>query len=153
MLIDELKIIIALSGNKRLHHLEEEIFTNNALSDYYLHNLCKHFNAHWYNEYDCGPMLAYYYARYILKDRWHVAEQFIASNHESGYSYAVFIIKDRFPLAELVISRNPEFAWRYASVVIKGSWTIAEPAIFCRPEFKMAYERMLDNIRNADTSQ
>lgn len=77
MTIDELQLLLTLNGNKRLPHLEEEIFANytkhaSTLAHVYLHNLCK--DCKWYSIAHDDDTLVLHYALLELGSRWVEAE-------------------------------------------------------------------------------
>jgi hypothetical protein len=121
MRVDELKFLITLTG-RRLPHLEEEIFSNEELMLFYLRIIC--------TEVDASPdYIVCYYARYVIKGRWLVAEPIILRNVPRSYEYAREVIKDRWPEAEFGITKESYVAFWYAHDVIKGRWPEGEYSI------------------------
>jgi hypothetical protein len=132
MTLDELKTILALNGNKRLPHLESEIFTSSELYTCYLESLCSKY--WWFESYipDAAgqlPWLAVRYAREVIHSRWPEAEKVIATDPEWAYRYATGVIKGRWPEAEATIAAKPQYAYYYAFSVIGGRWPEAEVVI------------------------
>lgn len=78
----ELTTILALVGNKRLPHLEEEIFADTALTEIYLRKLYTGLQIRFSSEYydnNCHhpDTLILEYARTVLNARWLEAEHLI----------------------------------------------------------------------------
>jgi hypothetical protein len=76
-----------------------------------------------------NPSYAYYYAIYVIKNRWPQGEAAIASSPAYAYSYARHVIKGRWPEGETAIASNPEYAYLYAKNIIRGRWPKGEAAI------------------------
>ena len=72
------------------------------------------------------PYRAYYYTKYVIKDRWPEAESYIMENPGYAYCYARYVIKDRWPEAEPIIMKDPRWAYQYAKNIIEGPWPEAE---------------------------
>ena len=81
--VTELKLLLALNGNSRLPHLEEEIFANSVLTVTYLYCLSRVFITNAYTMYDTvedfvilerQAWAVYYYCSLILKEPWEEAE-------------------------------------------------------------------------------
>ena len=91
--IDEFKTVITLTGNKRLPHLEEEIFADEELTTLYLTNLCKELKYYsGYNVLTDNPYNAYIYARDVLQCRWLIAEPIIRMNRHCWARYSSFYL-------------------------------------------------------------
>ena len=88
---------------------------------------------------------AYFYARDVIKGRWHEGEKLIASDPERAYKYANYVIKGRFPEGEKVIASNSICAYYYATDVIKGRFPEGEKAI--ASDFLWAYHYAKDIIQ------
>lgn len=72
---NELQILLSLNGNRRLPHLEEEIFADSGLTMLYLNTM--HTDE---VKYDCPASMAAfirYYASYVMCNRWKNAEPVI----------------------------------------------------------------------------
>jgi hypothetical protein len=115
MLLDELKMLLALNGNRRIPHLEEEIFASKKLYTFYLEELIdrKMPELMLYNidsEYFNSPWLAYKYALDVIKSRWTEAEAVIATSPCWSCWYAIEVIGSRWPEAEWVIAAEREHA-------------------------------------------
>ena len=76
--LNELRVVMALAGAKRLPHLEEEIFANTELTTIYLNNLCK--DTVLYSRSGSNTLLAVCYALCIMCERWPAAEALIYTN-------------------------------------------------------------------------
>jgi hypothetical protein len=107
MTLDELKTLLALNGNQRLAHLEEEIFADKELYTYYLKSIS---TMRFTN--DVGSMIRNY-AIFVIGGRWPEAEKMILENPYDVYFYTTDIIKGRWPEGEAVIATNPTFAQWY----------------------------------------
>ena len=81
---DELKTVIALAGNRRLLHLEDEIFANESLTTLYLHTLCG-FSITTYTGNHDNAALVLYYAMHFMHERWPQAEHIL--NDPRYYKY------------------------------------------------------------------
>ena len=114
----QMKTIITLAGNRRLPHLEEEIFTNRVLTKFYLKQLCKDFT--WCNVSGCtGPELAVTYAVDVLHGRWPEAEHLFVENPMLAYQYARHVIKGPWPEAEVYMkAKNLRIWYHYLRYVI-----------------------------------
>lgn len=124
MKLNELKILLALNGNKRLPELEEEIFSNEKFSFLYLNKVTR---GVWTFDYgwdtfshitDC-PEVIYVHAHEILKSRWIAAEHIIATDPYHAYYYAQDVINGRWTQdteagrkAEAAIKRDAVM-WNY----------------------------------------
>lgn len=76
MQLNDLKLLLALGGNKRLPHLEKEIFSSGKLIiDFYVRSICKECN--WYAPHDEVATMVMYFSEHNLCDRWLQAEQVI----------------------------------------------------------------------------
>ena len=62
---------------------------------------------------------AYRYAEYVIKGRWHEAEEIIKTDPQYACFYAKFVIQGRFPEAEPFIKKYPNWVGYYAEEVIK----------------------------------
>jgi hypothetical protein len=88
---DELKMLLALNGNQRLPHLEEEIFSDENLYSYYLVEICNIYI--WcchYSNCDDYAGLAHMYAMDVIGDRWPEAEAVIFSDFMWSVMYNKF---------------------------------------------------------------
>jgi hypothetical protein len=95
MTVDDLKMLLALNGNNRIPHLEEEIFTSEELYNCYICELSK--GKMWYsqhNEIDGNniSLWLFFYAKYTMESRWPEAEHIIAksrvvSNYYNSYTW------------------------------------------------------------------
>lgn len=56
------------------------------------------------------PKYAYYYARFIIEDRWLDAEPFIIKDRGAAHDYARYVLKGRWPEAEPYIKCD-EYWW------------------------------------------
>ena len=79
----DIKLMITLSGNQRLPHLEADIFADFELTCFYLNALSKGGCEEWYpkitSKFDC-EWASYYYAKYTIKGRWLEAEGILLKN-------------------------------------------------------------------------
>ena len=75
---DEIKVVITLTGPKRLPHLEAEIFADENLTTLYLNTLCK--DQLWANQHTHNLYHACYYARFVMNSKWYAAEAMISRN-------------------------------------------------------------------------
>ena len=81
----ELKTLIVLTGNRRIEHMEQEIFANRELTELYAHTLCRDLASNIYR-----PSTAYllvFYASQVIKQRWLVAEPIIAKDRSVAHYY------------------------------------------------------------------
>lgn len=100
--------LIALSGNKRLPHLEEEIFLNKKLTALYLQQIMPYHLAPLYLDQRFGnltPDIEFYstnevcawslylYAKHVMKERWIAAEYTIIRDYEAAVCYATDVIR------------------------------------------------------------
>jgi hypothetical protein len=65
------------------------------------------------------PVLAYWYAIEVIKDRWPEGEATIAKDPQLACMYAKDVIKDRWPEGEAAIAKDPGWADEYAKF-LKG---------------------------------
>lgn len=77
----ELRIIIALHGNKRIPHLEEELFSRFDIALDYMRAL------HTYKTYHSLQDIIFLYAKDVLKERWPVAEQMLFTDEDLKRHY------------------------------------------------------------------
>ena len=86
---DDIKLMIAIAGNRRLPHLEVNIFADHELTCFYLTILCK--DLYWWDpintHLECA-WAAYYYFKDVLRCRWPEAEALIASDEDYWAWYA-----------------------------------------------------------------
>ena len=87
------------------------------------------------------PEYAYYYANYIIKDRWKEAEDVIKKDSYHAYLYSRDVIKDRWKEAEDAIKEEPSYAYFYSRNIIKDRWKEAEDVIATDPEYAYCYAR------------
>jgi hypothetical protein len=82
MTLNELKTLLALNGNQRLPHLEEEIFADKSLYTVYVVSLCKNFDRLelYKKRIENISWLIFRYATSILKSRWPESELVIAKD-------------------------------------------------------------------------
>jgi hypothetical protein len=149
MPLDELKTLLALNGNARIPHLEDEIFANKELYTWYLVELNK--DKEWFSEFDpCEPSdiiwLACSYANDVIKGRWTEAEVLIMADPWLACMYSEYLIEDRWPEAESVIATDPYASFEYARVVIEGRWPEGEAAIATDAEMSYTYAEMISRI-------
>jgi len=104
-----------------------DILENNEITDTSHHKLIT------------DPYVAYYYAREVIKGRWHEAEPIITKSPVDAYQYARDVIKGRWEEAEPIIMTDPGLVYCYANNVIKGRWLEAEPIIMTEPYWAHAY--------------
>ena len=83
--IDEIKTLIALTGNKRIPDLEAEIFADATLTKLYLHTLCK--TQSWYIHYNSISFMAYAYAVGVMNTPWPEAESIIKIDRDIRNHY------------------------------------------------------------------
>lgn len=115
---DELKTIIALSGDKRLSHLEDEIFASSTLAHVYLAMIAK---ILWPGDtmpniistVDTAPIIFSYAKRYLNNERWLAAEQYIIKDPQYAHWYATDIIRDRWHEAEQYIMKDEHWYGYY----------------------------------------
>ena len=117
--IDELKTVLVLAGNRRLPHLEEEIFADEELTTLYLTNFCK--DLWWYTQLGVSTLgqcpiesmahIAFCYAYYELKAAWPVAEPLITTNLLATHWYAVDLLKTRWLPGEAILKTDTDY-WR-----------------------------------------
>ena len=79
--------------------------------------------------YELGADRAYWYARFIINERWPEAEPTIMTSPQYAYFYARIIIKARWPAAEPTIMASATWAFHYVVYIIKARWPEAESAI------------------------
>lgn len=89
MSIDELKTIIALSGNKRLPDLEEEIFSDTEATMLYLSAIDA--DKRKCTQPSLIPMFARHYAMYVIGSYWPVAEHLIVKDRHEWEFYHTYI--------------------------------------------------------------
>lgn len=80
------------------------------------------------------------YAYRVIGGRWEEAEPYIKEPHWA-YWYAHFIIKDRFEKFEGIIKESPFHCYYYAKCVLKARWIEAEPIIKQDKTFYKRYYR------------
>lgn len=105
MTIDEFKILLALNGNKRIEHLEEEIFSNEVFIKMYLGVL----TSHWLGSCKSSKSIAthaQWYAWNFINARWIVAEPYIMKDPDCASYYALKVIKGRWIEAEQYIMKD-----------------------------------------------
>lgn len=105
--LSELNTLLALSGNKRIVHLEEEIFADDELADSYLSALVPGMQLS-NNGISNKCYAIYLYAAYTLKFRWTVAEHILLRDPYWATHYAIQVIKGRWPEAEHCILQEEE---------------------------------------------
>jgi hypothetical protein len=76
-----------------------------------------------------SPEYSYWYALYIIKERWPQAEPYIMGDTFFAYCYANDVLDARWAEAEPYIMKNPWHANYYAKDVIGDRWIEAEPVI------------------------
>lgn len=92
--ISELKILLELNGKQRLPYLEKQICRNEKILDYYSKCLTHHIVT-------CSlEDRLYYIALNMINGPWKEAEKYIAKDPIVSYYYAVNILKDRFMLGD-----------------------------------------------------
>lgn len=120
--VAQLQILISLSGDKRLPHLEEEIFSNKELIKIYLtvirrilvNQYIQSDNNESIDDTDNQCDIIYDYAEYVMKgERWIEAEHIMLQEPGWAYLYAKDIIKGRWPEAEMIISTSAHWKSRY----------------------------------------
>lgn len=87
---DELKIILLLSGNKRLPDLEEEIFADDILSIIYVAQMCADHAPPIKTDIYKSDRICQYIAQYTehtLKRRWIAAEQYLRRHPDNFYAH------------------------------------------------------------------
>lgn len=82
---------------------------------------------------------AYWYTRYIVKDRWPEVEPFVIKNSDSAYLYAKNIIEGRWVEAEPIIMKNTKCIYLYAKNIIKDRWYEAEEHVRKDPHWGNLY--------------
>ena len=87
------------------------------------------------------PFWLYRYTRYVIKDRWPEAEEYIKKSPEWAYWYTYHIIKGRWEEAEEYIKKTPRWAYYYARHIIKRKWFEAEEYIKKNPYWWIEYYR------------
>lgn len=102
---DEIKVVLALTSDKRLPDLEEAIFNSHELTRLYLSKIARIVWGRGDVDIDCNiSSSVYVYTKYYMEGkRWFVAEPLILRSPEYTYHYACEIIKDRWPEAETLI--------------------------------------------------
>lgn len=80
-----LQILLSLNGNKRIPHLEKEIFANRQLTTLYLSHICC--VMEWLETDSSNACLAYFYATEVIKGRWPEAEDTIKSSYSFWWQY------------------------------------------------------------------
>lgn len=103
--IDNLCIMIKLSGKRRLLDLETEIFSNYTCTNLYLDNLMKGFSDFRTSE------KIYYYASHVIGGRWAEAEHLILCDPIFSFWYTTDIIKARWPEVEPIIKKDNDI-WK-----------------------------------------
>lgn len=105
MNINELKLLLSLSGNKRLQQNEEEIFADKDLTRIYLQRMSIYrlqhhnwypvnledetdnlLNANWYIN-ETLSWAVYWYAIHVIKGRWREAEKIISQHNYYRNTY------------------------------------------------------------------
>lgn len=130
LLPNEIKTIIALSGNRRLPDLEEQIFDDDTLTREYIIAVCginycpskseiaEEIVMYAYRTDSCrwlaaecavarySARAAYIYARDVIGGRWDKAESSIlySKSEANIISYAVYVMKCRWPEGEVLLS-------------------------------------------------
>ena len=110
-LLNELRVLLALNGNKRVPDLEAEIFANFATADFYLNSICKKYN--WYDIESPISELAYLYIAEEIHSPWPEAEPILLLTAEDAYYYAVYVLKARWPEAEAIIHTDSTYWSHY----------------------------------------
>lgn len=87
------------------------------------------------------PITSYYYAKYVIKDRFIEAESTILKDSFFTRLYSTDIIKDRWLEAEPIIMTDPVDSHYYAHYIIKDRWIEAEPIIMNDPWAAWMYAR------------
>ena len=111
MAASELKLLLALNGNRRIEHLEEEIFADRVLAELYLTSLCKSYS--WYDTSSPVSELAYIYVAEVIGGPWPAAEPIILSTAEDAYYYARYVTRDRWLAAEPIIKSDAHYWYIY----------------------------------------
>ena len=73
---------------------------------------------------------SFYYARQVLKSRFHLGEAAISTSAWCSSFYARDVIGGRFELGEAAIIKDSELSYLYAKDVLRGNWT-PELAVMC----------------------
>lgn len=121
---NEIKTIIALSGNRRLPELETEIFSDEELTTFYLTALRGNTSITPTN-----GNIAFWYANKILKSRWHEAEDIIMKNPRYACWYAEDVIRGRWKEAEQYIIVDARWIHYYCTNVTQERWLKAEKIV------------------------
>ena len=100
---------------------------------------------------ESSPVLAYQYARDVVKGEWPEGEKVLAENPRWATSYACDVIKGRFPKGELAISADTESAYLYAEMLYlkhtfsydkeKYRWPEGEKIISQNPKYALRYAK------------
>lgn len=101
---DELGILLALNGNKRIEYLEEEIFSDTELVMVYLTAL-NNDGLVCYHETDISAHI-YFYVAEVIKGRWIVAEPYLIKSPSYASWYAEEILHKRWLEAEQYIMKD-----------------------------------------------
>ena len=73
---------------------------------------------------------SFYYARQVLKARFHLGEAAISADAWCSSFYAIDVIGGRFELGEAAIIKDSELSYLYAKDVLRCIWT-PELAVMC----------------------
>ena len=84
---------------------------------------------------------SFYYAAYVLRNKFPLGEQAIIQDAKWACEYAKCVIQDhRFPLGEKEISKNAQQSLCYA-LLLKERFPLGEQAISQHAEYSLAYAR------------
>lgn len=87
---------------------------------------------------------SYYYAKFVLKDRFILGEYAISQNSYYSYLYAEYVLNGQFEMGEEAIARDADASFCYAKYVLKSRFILGEPAICSVPFIKHDYETIFN---------
>ena len=75
-----------------------------------------------------APLIAYWYAKNVLRSRWLEAEPIIAKKPDCSYAYALNVVRKRWPEGEPAIIQHPMWAYYYNIYVLLGCLLYTSPS-------------------------
>jgi len=109
-------------------------------------NIGKRLNPEYEEMIKINSKWAYFYARYVIEDRWKEAEEYIKKDPYYAYEYARYIIKGRWKEAEEYIMEDSVIAYLYRKFILKKPKAFDSEKNYLEYIFKIQ-SRFIDNGR------
>lgn len=99
----------------------------------------KHIKDLTVEDYPSLAWFLYYYTKYIIGERWDVAENIIKDDPHVMLAYASDVMKERWLDAEPILYDELFFAFLYARDVVKGDWGPAKKLCMTHTPYMVFY--------------